>query len=225
MKLRVGFLTIGQSPRVDVMDDFSKVLSKNIVVVEKGALDGLSKDEIEEKLRPEPGHTVYVSRLIDGSEVKMAKEKVIPLMQKKIKEFEGEKVDVIAILCSGEFPEFESKAPIIYPDKLLKAFVKGIRFKSTLGVLVPLKEQISYAREKWGKYANSLIARNASPYTISEEEFQTIVSELAKHNPSIIVLDCVGYSFKHKKIVREITGKPVISTRGVIARILNEMAE
>jgi len=73
-------------------------------------------------------------------------------------------------LCSGKFSEFESKIPITYSDKLLKAFVKGIRFKGTLGVLVPLKEQISYAREKWGKYADPLIARNVSPYTISEED-------------------------------------------------------
>ena len=56
------------------------------------------------------------------------------------------------------------------------------------------------------------------------KKIQAIVSKIAKHNPSIIVLDYVGYSFKHKRIVREIIGKPVISTRDMITRIFNEMA-
>lgn len=222
--LYVGFLTIGQSPRVDVMEDASKILSRKIKVIEAGALDDFTKEDIERKLKPEPGHTIYVTRLRNGAMVKISKEKILSLMQEKIREIEG-KVDIIAILCSGEFPEFESKVPIIYPDKLLKSFIQGISFKGTLGVLIPISEQLDYARRKWGSYAKSLVVKNISPYTARENDFRIVAWELAKQTPTLIIMDCIGYSLKHKSIVREVTNTPVISTRGVVFRFLNELAE
>ena len=224
MVLHVGFLTIGQSPRVDVMEDASKILSKKIKVTEAGALDNLTKEDVERELKPEPGHVVYVTRLRNGSMVKISKEKILPLLQAKIKEIE-EKVDIIVILCSGEFPEFESKVPIIYPDKLLKSFVQGISFKGVLGVLIPVSEQLDYAKRKWGSFAETLVVKNISPYTAEEEYFKAVAWELSKSNPTLIVMDCIGYSLKHKTIVHEITGKPTISTRGIVFRVLNELVE
>ena len=222
--MKVGFLTIGQSPRTDVMRDLAPLLPPGLEVVEKGALDGLTRREIEEELRPEPGMTVYVSRLRDGSQVSFAKEKILGRMQERIRELEEMGVDLIVILCSGEFPDFESRVPIIYPDKLLKAAVSGIRIRGPLGVFIPLQEQRRYAEEKWSRLGYKPVVEPVSPYRAPLKEFVEAAERMASRNVGLIVMDCIGYTFAQKNAVREITGIPVVSTRGLVARLIAELA-
>ncbi len=223
MKLRVGFITIGQSPRTDVMNDLSRILTKNIEVAEKGVLDGFTREEIMEKFSPEPGHTVYVSRLRDGSSITMSKEKILPVMQERIKEL-GEITDLIVILCSGDFPRFESRVPIIYPEKLLKAFVEGISLTGRLAVFIPLPQQVVYAYKKWSSLYPEVTVVDVSPYSANLEEFSLKARKLVNEDPQLVVMDCVGYTFEQRKTVQEVLEKPVVTTRGVIARALNELA-
>jgi protein AroM len=70
--MRVGTLTIGQSPRNDIIPDLKEILGKEVELIEKGALDGLSGEEINE-LSPKPGDYPLVTRLKDGIEVKVGK--------------------------------------------------------------------------------------------------------------------------------------------------------
>ncbi len=223
MKLHVGFITIGQSPRTDVMNDLSRILTKNIEVAEKGVLDGFTREEIMEKFSPEPGHTVYVSRLRDGSSITMSKEKILPVMQERIKEL-GEITDLIVILCSGDFPRFESRVPIIYPEKLLKAFVEGISLTGRLAVFIPLPQQVVYAYKKWSSLYPEVTVVDVSPYSANLEEFSLKARKLVNEDPQLVVMDCVGYTFEQRKTVQEVLEKPVVTTRGVIARALNELA-
>ena len=69
-KFRVGLITIGQSPRVDITSDIKDVLGSQIEIVECGALDNLSHEEIN-ALRPSEGEYILVTRLRDGSTVKI----------------------------------------------------------------------------------------------------------------------------------------------------------
>ena len=43
MKHTIGTVTIGQSPRIDVVPEIAAILGDNIIINEAGALDGLSK--------------------------------------------------------------------------------------------------------------------------------------------------------------------------------------
>jgi len=101
----VGFLTIGQSPRTDVLSDIQEYL-KGLEIVEAGALDGLTREYIETNLAPRAGETLLVTRMRDGSEVIIAEERILPLMQERVRWLEEQGVEVIAVLCSGSFPEF-----------------------------------------------------------------------------------------------------------------------
>ena len=51
---KIGAVTIGQSPRSDVIADIRPILGSEVDVVEAGALDGLTKEEIA-KLVPKRG--------------------------------------------------------------------------------------------------------------------------------------------------------------------------
>lgn len=91
-----------------------------------------------------------MSRLKDGTSATMAKEKVIPIIQRIIDDFNQNQIQLIIVACTGEFPPFDSKIPIIYPDYLLNHATQGIfRKKEQIGVIIPLPEQADSIQKKW----------------------------------------------------------------------------
>ena len=223
VKNRIGLLTIGQSPRADVTNDLKNLIHIDVEFVECGALDEFTYNEVVEKLAPEPSHTTYVTRMRDGRQVKISKEKIISYMQKCIYKLESKNVDLIIILCSGEFPEFKSKVPIVYPDKLLKSFVSALRTRGLTVVLIPIPEQVEYAKNKWSSVLPELHVEPISPYTSTKDTFRSLGMKLRNMDTKLIVMDCIGYTTAQRKIISEIVKNPIISTRSVIARLIDEL--
>lgn len=220
---KIGFLTIGQSPRVDVTSDIKDYL-KGLKIVEAGALDDYSREYIEERLAPEENEVPLITRMRDGSSIRISEEKIIPLLQEKISLLEEKGVEAIAILCSGTFPEFKSRVPIIYPDLVLKSYVAPlISENDILGVIAPLPEQEKYIKEKWLESVGRVAIEFASPYSSTKEHYITCCKSLLSKNVKAVVLDCIGYSSSIKRLVREITELPVISTRTSLANYLREL--
>ena len=83
----VGLVTIGQSPRVDVVPDMAAILGSGVTVRERGALDGLGRAEIA-ALAPRPGDDILVTRLADGTAAFVAKRHIVSRVQAAIGELE-----------------------------------------------------------------------------------------------------------------------------------------
>lgn len=64
--IKVGAITIGQSPRTDVTQDILPLLGDQVELLQAGGLDGLTREEIE-AFQPGPDDYVLISRLRDGS--------------------------------------------------------------------------------------------------------------------------------------------------------------
>ncbi|MEM3730481.1 MAG: AroM family protein [Candidatus Bathyarchaeia archaeon] len=220
---KVGVLTIGQSPRPDITSDFTQHLSAKVILVEAGVLNGLSNEYVKEKMRPNIGDVTYVSRLRDGTQVKLAKNKIIPLMQKRISQLEEEGVDFIVIFCTGDFPKFDARVPVVYAGEVLKGFFSGFKCERNVGILVPLEEQIDYAHEKWKAYFKNLVVLNASPYTSTEEDFRKVAEKFRESSAELIIMDCMGYTFNQKRIVKEYANVPVVSSRSALIKFLDEL--
>ena len=94
---KILVITVGQAPRDDIMEEMYPYL-KNFEIIQKGALDGLTKEYIEENLKGEKGDYLLVSKLTNGEYVKFAEEKIIGRIQKIIDEYD-KKVSYILILC------------------------------------------------------------------------------------------------------------------------------
>lgn len=220
--LSIGLLTIGQSPRKDIMEELADVLV-GAEIIEVGALDGYTLRKIEETLYPEPGYFTYVTRMRDGREVRVAKEKIIPLLQRKIREIE-DKVDMIILLCSGRFPRFKSIKPVIYPSNLLKGVALSIMTPGgKLGVVVPLEEQVHHIRSLWHMYTSDVRVAPVSPYTATEEGLRRIAETLMDRE--LVIMDCIGYSYKQKRIMHRVIRKPVITVRGILRAVLTEIIQ
>lgn len=221
--MRVGLLTIGQSPRADVLKDLRKLLPDDVEILEAGALDDYDEEYIKERFSPRDGDIVYVSRLRTGTEVKISKNKIIPLMQKKTDYLNAVGADLIAILCTGEFPEFSSKAPILYPEKVLKGIASSLGVRGRVGVLIPDQAQVGYAEGKWREFFSDVVVYPVSPYRATNSDFAKVAERLHLEDVALVVMDCIGYTIEHKNLIRDIVKKPVIASRTTLARALAEL--
>lgn len=224
MKQLVGLITIGQSPRNDITPDLRKVWKNELDYIEKGVLDNFLASQIV-ALRPTKGEAFLVSRLQNGESVELGENSLTPLLKDTIKKMEA-KVELVFLMCTGKFPEIDTKVPLIQPDDILRNTVKGLlKSKHTLGVLVPQKEQINEMKNIWKTYVgNEVLVEAGSPYSLNSLiEIEKGVSKLQNEGADLIVLDCMGYSTYMKKIVKNITGLPVVLPRTLIARIITEL--
>ncbi|MCS7099136.1 MAG: AroM family protein [Sulfolobales archaeon] len=217
---RVGLVTIGQSPRVDVVSEMREVVGERVEILECGALDKLSRERILE-LAPRENEEFFVTRLRDGSEVKVAVSRIVPLVQECINTLEP-LVDVIGLICTGEFHGISSRKILIEPSALLINIVKSLSPRR-LGVLVPNSRQVSMTNRKWSAVTTDIKVVSVSPYTGNEGEIKQAAAQMVDRD--LVVLDCVGYSRRIKKVVAELTGKPVILPRTVIAYTIKELLE
>ena len=218
---RVGLVTIGQSPRDDVVGEMRSILGSGIKISQRGALDGLAGMEIA-KLKPGKNDFPLITRLRDGSSVVVGKKEILPLLQRKINELEESGVTGIGLLCTAEFEELESRGLLLRPYHIIVHSIAAVVKEGTLGVFVPLQKQKQEAREKWERTGLSVIVEALNPYQKSNEARKAI-ERVRGEKVDIIVLDCIGYPLKTKEKIRAATGRPVLLPRTALARMISEL--
>lgn len=220
--LKVGMITIGQSPRDDVVPELLEIAESSFEAVQSGALDGLDTEEISD-LSPEPGDEVLVTTLRDGTEVSVGRKPIVRKVQAKVKELQN-KVEFITLLCSGTFPPLDSTIPLIRPNMLLTGTLSSIFLPGKLGMLVPSEEQIDQITEQFDEEGFEVRAKAASPYSASENKIRKTAEVFKNEDTELIVMNCFGYNLKQKKVVAGAFGKPVIMVRSLLARTLTELS-
>lgn len=218
----VGVITIGQTPRVDMIPAIRPFFHTDTVFIEKGVLDHKKKSEIE-RLAPEAGQTVLVSRLHDGNKAVIAKEKILSIIQQLINELNQLQVDIILLACTGKFPEFTSQVTVVYPDFLLNHVVKGLFREGEIGVIIPLPEQKREIITKWADASLIAIPRFSSPYDFLESALIEATTSLEQLPIKTIILDCMGYTEEMKNIVQQHTTKTVILSRNIVYQNIAEL--
>lgn len=218
----LGLVTIGQSPRDDIMAQMLPLLPAGLDIQQTGALDGLTRDQIAE-LAPGPQDYVLHTRLRDGTAVTIGREKIVSRLQSCLTQLEGQGANLIVLLCTGEFPRLRSDVLLIEPDRLLFNVVRGLRPRRA-GILVPLPSQIEAAAEKWGALGAETVFAAASPYR-GHIELTRAAEELAGQALDLVIMDCMGYTLTHKQAVMRTTGRPALLASRVVARIVGELVE
>ena len=217
---QIGLLTIGQSPRDDLIPGLMEILGEDFKIVEAGALDELTYEDIMEiDLNPED--YILVSRMRDGREIKITKKFVVPRMQKQLDKIESQGVRLTVVMCTGKFPQFESKGLVVTPSEILKGIIEGSLKAGKLAVVYPTAEQMPYAERDFRRENIQLYADSVSPY--EPEDVEGLLARLKEESPDLIFLNCFGFPTELKQKVVETTGKPTIHSSSVIARVLKEL--
>ncbi len=202
--------------------EMKAVMNKDVELIELGALDHLTNEEIR-KHRPVDGDQTLISRLANGDEIKISKRTLTPLIQDKIYQLESQNVSAIILVCTGSFPSFHHQKPILYPDKIVYKVVEGLLKQNKLGVIVPLPDQVEDMALKWNSKAFITKCVYANPYKNNTESFVSASKKLAEEDVDLIVLDCMGYTESQKEIVKVHVNCPVILSKTIIARVANEL--
>ena len=222
--MKIGAITIGQAPRVDVTADIMDIFGGNIELFQRGGLDGLTREEIE-TFKPEEGDYVLVSRLTDGSSVTFAERYILGNLQKGIDALEAEGVRLIMVFCTGEFPEsLTSNVPMVFPNDLLHKIVPMLTKTRHIIAMTPSLLQVEQNNAKWEGFVEKCTSVAASPYGPWEDLERA--AEAAKDlDGDVIVLDCIGFTKKMKAMFAEKTGKLVILPLTLLARVISEVTD
>jgi protein AroM len=226
MSTNIGIVTIGQSPRPDKLaDDIQRVLGPDVTVVERGALDGFTTEDLNE-LAPRPGDYRLITKLRDGGSVEIGKTPILPILQNHITDLEDSAdVEATLLMCTGSFPPFDHKRPLLLPQEALYGAVAGFAGSRTIGALIPLESQSEQAQDKWRDFGvSSVDLFSANPY--SDDPHSQIVSasvEARDAGSSVLFLDCFGYDISMRAAAQEAFHGPVVLARTLAARFIAEM--
>ena len=213
-------LTIGQSPRDDILPGLKAILGKNVEIVEAGALDGKTmEDVVKIPLRTED--YILVSRMRDGTEIKITKKYILPMMQEKLDWLESQGIRLTVIMCTGKFPQFRSKGLVITPKEILKGVLEGCLKEGKLGVVYPTAEQIPMGEKEWSSTGVKIYSDTVSPY--EPQDVEGLCNRLAAQNLDLILLNCFGFPTEIRKKVTAKTGKPVVQANTMVAHVLAEL--
>lgn len=196
---RIALLTIGQSPRPDLCEAVLRALPPQVRVQEVGVLDGLEADAIADTFAVAPGALPLISRLRDGRTVSLDVEAVGRGLLRCIDRLEEEGVDVVVVLCTGQFPQLRTRAAwLVEPDRVVVGAVAGLMGTRCLGLLAPLPQQVAMLRDKWTPHVAALRTAAASPYGPMQAVVDA-VRGLVAQGAQAVVLDCMGYTEAHRQ--------------------------
>ncbi|KJC35952.1 hypothetical protein UP09_32845 [Bradyrhizobium sp. LTSP885] len=214
---RVAFVTIGQSPRSDVLPDIIEQTQTQFEVTERGALDGLTDNAIA-NLAPQPGEERLVTRLRDGREVLLGKPAIDRRLHTILAELDQAGFDLLVLLCTGHFTPFHLRTPFIEPQHTVDHFVQGLAYGAErIGIVLPNAAQID---EFHGIPGLATKAAGASPYLVGNETaLQQAGASLA--DTDIIVMHCIGYTEAMRKVVKQAANRPVLVSRLLVAHAID----
>ena len=215
---RAAFVTIGQSPRDDLVPEMRSWIGEGLDIVERGLLDGMTRKQIESgKARGRQSR--LVTRVRDGSEIVLGKPWVRDRLRELLMELEAEPFRFVVLLCTGRFPGLRSRQLLLEAQAIVDQGAAAIcREAGSVGILVPLPEQRKEVRYSPGP-GQRLMVTYASPYRPGRLE--QAAKELS--GAEIVLMDCMGYSEAMRRVVAEVTRRPVLLARRLVASAVAQL--
>src|SRR5215470_19435392 len=220
----IGLVTVGQSPRADIVPDMAAIIGPGIDIREAGALDGLSRAEVD-ALKPTGDDEILVTRLQDGTGVFVGKQKIVRLVEERIAHLEREGAQLTALLCTGAFPPLRASRSLIQPQPVLFGTLRGMSWPGRLGVVTPSVPHVPQTEARWRRDGFDPVVAPLSPY---EEEDPAAIRRAADAmragGAGLVVMDCMGFRRKTRDELRALTGVPVLLANLLVARVIAELA-
>ncbi|MCE1195720.1 AroM family protein [bacterium] len=200
-----------------------------------------------------PG-VVLVTRLLDGTEVALDEALILPLLRAGIGRLEEVGVSSIALFCTGEFPPLETSVPLLRPDRILAHFLKSVAggedgsgetgnadgragtgpvsgfrgaraaSRPRIVAVVPSPLQIDEMKGKWARQGLAVEAAALSPYSSTPAQVEAAARAVALMEPTLVVLDCIGYTRAMKRAFIDACHVPVVLPRTLLGRAAAELA-
>ncbi len=222
---RIGFATIAQSPRDDVVPVMRRYFPEDIAVSEAGCLDGLTRVEID-ALGPDEGEVGIVARLKEGGSTLLSHKKILPRMQDCVDSLINEQgVDVVVILCGADWTDVKASRLVINPGRLFPSVIGALAHGRRLGIIKPSAGQVEQERDRYRTMGIDAVVTSASPYEGNArlELAQAAAEQLRDAECDLIWMTCIGMDSSMRDIAADVTGKPIVLAHALLARITAEL--
>ncbi|MBM3450996.1 MAG: AroM family protein [Armatimonadetes bacterium] len=219
----LAMITVGQSPRDDLVPYMEEVFTRKVPIWQGGVLDGLSREAMAD-LAPDPGETPIVALLRDGTSTTLSHKKILPRVQSLVNDAVAADASLIVILCGADWTALKSPTLIVNPGRVFPSIISALATGWKIGVIKPSAGQLDAAKKQFADRGIDAIVTAASPYTGAQRlrDVRTAAETLRDAGVDLVWMTCVGMDEAMRGVVQEVTGKPVILARTILARIIDE---
>lgn len=196
------FVTIGESPREDVIPELLTIIGKDFPYREIGLIDDIDPSTYV----PSGPNDLLVSKKKDGTTVYISHKWVCERLSKM--EFD----ELTVLLCTADFDSDR----LILPYKVIDAFFRAFTKVKSATVVVPEKNQCEYGKKRWAKIAQDVNCVAFSPYVKTDIDVDLTGQQ-------IVYLDCIGFTLEHEKLFRDRTNGFVLSARKILGNYLRNI--
>lgn len=219
---RVAFVTIGQTPRVDIvpemMAEIAAGLDRAPAYEEFGVLDGLDAAGLD-AIRAGEGESSFATRLRDGEEIVVSKERTEARLNRLLSRIDAAGFDLIVLLCTGTRIDPLEDTLVVEAQRIVDSTVEALAASCRrLGVIVPLERQVADFAERH-VFAGEPRVVAASPY--AGDDLAARAGGVA--GCDLVVMHCMGYSAAMLAEVRSAIDAPVLLSRRVVAGVVRQM--
>jgi protein AroM len=218
---RMGVVVIGQSPRPSVVNEIAAVLSPGLQIDLRGALDGMTRAEID-AIPPSDGQDALFTLLPNGDSVTISKKAVEARAAIQIEKFASEGVKVAMLACTGKFPNLAPEGLVILPSAVLHNVVAAVLPKGRLGIFSPLPEQTALIARKWERVNVEVVGVTMRPGS-DAEAIDEAARKMSARSPDLVVMDCMSYTSADKARVRLTYSGSIILAIAATVRIVEEL--
>jgi protein AroM len=225
--ITIGMATIGQAPRDDVVPAMRQYLPAGIEIVERGALDGLTRD-VTRPYWAAPGEVGIVTKLRDGSSVLLSHAKILPAMQAAVDRLvRDDGASLTVVLCGADWSALRSERLVINPGTLFPAVIASLAAGRRLGIIKPDAGQVEKERARYAALGIDATVTAASPYVGPGrlDLAREAAEQLRAAECELVWMTCVGMGAAMRDIVAEVTGVPVVLAHALLARVVTELLE
>lgn len=186
---KIGVLTIGQSPRPDLVSPLMQQLPENCNIIQRGALDGLTSASL-----PAIHDATYplTTRMRDGSLVMIEEAFLATRLQQALNELEATGVMATILLCAGTFAGLKGVCPLFKPFVVGRSVLNSLGLKR-IGLIAPIKEQEIPIRQRWQAAGFQPTVWTADLAQQDKTFTQQLHEQIEANQLQCIVLDYVGH--------------------------------
>ncbi len=202
---------IGQSPRPEVEAEIAAA-APGLAIQLEGALDGMTRGEIAAHAAPHDDADSLFTALPSGELITLSKHAVAQRLADRLA---GRGPALLC--CTGAFKGLPARADIVQPSSVLNGLSAALLPAGTLGLFVPLPEQVaglSAERSRPGLRAVAICLRPIS----SEAAIDEAAALMAETQPDLVIMDCMSYTRADKARVERTLRCPVLLSIAVAAR-------
>jgi protein AroM len=205
IKKRIGALTIGQSPRPDLIAPLQQLLP-SYEIIQAGALDGLASKDL-----PVESKTDYplVTRMLNGARIMVDEGFIEPKLQQALKRIEAQHVVATLLLCAGTFGSLHTDKPLFKPFTIGCSVLRALNIKS-IGLIAPVIEQEGPIQRRWKNEGWEPVVWTGDLGVQDQKFHQRLRRQVRDNGLECILLDYFGHPLEHVVQLQRSIDIPVI---------------